>query len=1816
MAKQKSGNNFMVKLATFIVDKRNLFFLLVGFACIFSLFSMSWTKIENDVTKYLPEDTETRQGIDAMNANFTMYGMGSVMVKNITFETAEMLKEKLGEVEGVDMVTVGEGEEYYKDAAALYSVSFEAGALDELSIQALEDIRDVLEGYDYYIDSTVGYDENEMLAEEMATILVVAVVIILVVLTLTSTSYAEIIVLLMTFGVAALLNVGTHYLCGTISFMSNSIAVVLQLALAIDYAIILCHRFTAEFETKSAREAAIIALSKAIPEISASSLTTISGLAALGFMEFRVGLDMAIVLMKSVFLSLFSVFILMPGLLVLFSNLIAKTRHGKLLPDASALGKFAVKVRRVFPPVFVLLLVGAFYLSSNCPYCYSYNDLKQAKMTEKQHAYFEIKETFGTSNMMAVIVPAGNYEAEKAVLQELEKQPEVKSTMGLANIEAMDGYMLTDALNPRELSELLGMEYEVVQALYSLYAVDHEQYGKLIGGLDEYRVPLFDMFMFLKEQIDENNIELEGDDMAEMDDMLGQLEKAKDQLKSDNYSRMVVYLNLPEESEETFAFLQEARDIIGKYYEGDYYLVGNSTSSRDLSASFVKDNLLITILSTLFVILVLLFTFQSVGLPVLLIIVIQGSIWINFSFPTVMEVPLYFLGYLIVQALQMGANIDYAIVISSHYQELKKEMPHKDAIVKALNAAFPTVFTSGIMMASAGLLIGNMSAQPVVSIMGVCIGRGTIISIILVLFVLPSILVLGDSIIERTTFRIKGLESKAKEASGTMRVQGHVRGYISGVIDADIDGFLHGQLNAAISTEGHAGETDEMVFVSKVELEQTQFELEQTQADLLQTQASLMAAEAKVDEMKAEATGENMTEMSDGFDILETQEEQESVAEAVETIVKKGKVIQKKAQSQAKKFFRRFWSGMLMLPLVLMLACMGKTEVSAEEIFLEIESEEEFLEFAENCRLDVYSKFLHVELKADLDLNGEDFPSIPIFLGYFDGNGHTIKGLKIEHEGSVQGLFRYVEAGAVVRDLKVEGQVTPAGSKGLVGGVVGRNKGTIDNVSFKGTVSGGDVVGGIVGHNMLTGIVQNCDVKGQIHGDHFVGGIAGESHGVVRYNINESAVNTTPQQNSVELSDITLDTITGSEAANTVTDIGGIVGYNHGVIRECENKGDIGYKHMGYNVGGIVGSQMGYVVDCTNYGNVSGRKEVGGVVGQLEPATKVVYEEDTVQILQEQLGEMSDLTEQASNHTTKNTKKINKTLNKLQENIDKALEALQVLSDGEEYPEVNNPNFGNLDPNNPSTWNPNTINPNLQWDDKEDEDSIVAAKNNLNEALAGIRENLDELSKNTEKASNTLTSDIEKLTDQGTVISDTIETADENLGVEFTDISDQDTEADFTGKIQGCVNYGDVLADINGGGIAGAMSVENDLDSEDDVDYEGEESLNSEVELRAVVLGCENKGTVTVGKQNGGGIAGMIQIGLIRNCYNSGLVEADGADYIGGIAGACEGYIRNCNVKCEIAGDTYVGGVAGCADIVTDCVSVVAIDGYSEKAGAIIGDIEEWTEIARNYYLVSGKDIGAIDGISYDEVARALELDAFLQLEGIPEEFAKNKVEFLFENGSIVTVLLTPGENLPEKDIPDLPQKDGYNAIWGGLDSLTVNFDKVYQVEYIELDTIIESKEKGYNNRPLLLVEGDLKQNANVAVAESTATCIPTKRQTLVEHFRLVVQGTEGIVKVRYQLPKDYDSEHLHLFVWKEQQWQKISFEMDGSYMVFELEESNANIALLYQRTFQVKGIILVGGSSLVLCLLLFVLLIRGGKKRRAARNRKLNSARKSAAAE
>ena len=485
MEEQKPKGSGMEKIATFIVDKRNLFFLLYACALIFSIVATGWVKVENDITTYLPEDTETRQGLTVMNDNFVTYGTARVMVSNVTYETAENICSDLESIDGVTSVDFDDTTDHYKSASALFSVTFDGTTTDDSSVHALQTSREMLAGYDTYIDTEVGVDTSADLQSEMSVILVLAAIVIVLVLTLTSRSYAEVPVLIMTFGAAALLNMGTNFLCGTISFISNSVTVILQLALAIDYAIILCHRFSDEHETKDTREACIAALSKAFPEIISSVLTTISGWGALAFMHLGIGRDMATVLIKAILFSLLSGFTLRPGLLMVFSKKIDATRHKNLIPKITFLGKFDVATRFIVPPIFAVVVVVTAVLANKCPYCYSYTDLVTAKQSESQIAHQKIKNTFGVNNMVAVIVPTGDYDSERQLLKDLDSCAEVKSTQGLANIDAMDGYKLADALTPRQMSELAGLDYEVAEALYAAYAVDQNEYGKLISGLGD-----------------------------------------------------------------------------------------------------------------------------------------------------------------------------------------------------------------------------------------------------------------------------------------------------------------------------------------------------------------------------------------------------------------------------------------------------------------------------------------------------------------------------------------------------------------------------------------------------------------------------------------------------------------------------------------------------------------------------------------------------------------------------------------------------------------------------------------------------------------------------------------------------------------------------------------------------------------------------------------------------------------------------------------------------------------------------------------------------------------------------------------------------------------------------------------------------------------------------------------------------------------------------------------------------------------------------------------------------------------------------------
>lgn len=802
---EKNANQAMLKICGFIVDKRNLFFLIFGILIIFSAISRNWVGVENSMSYYLPGTTETRQGLDLMEEEFITYGTCNVMVANVSYAQADDIRERLESIDGVFSISFDDSEEHYTNGSAYYNITFDYDEKEEACLTSLDKVKEQLSGYDYYLTTGLGNTQAELIAQEMNTISVLVAIIVVSVLLLTTQAYAEIPVLLITFVSAAVIQMGTNFLLGTISFVSNSVTIVLQLALSVDYAVILLNRYKEEHAVYEAREAAIIALSKAIPEIAGSSLTTIGGLVAMTFMQYKMGPDLGVVLIKAIILSLFAVFLLMPGVIMLFANLMEKTKHKNFIPDIPIVGKFAYASRHIVAPLFLIAIVAGYMISKNCPYVFGYSTVTPPIQNRVQKAE-EMQETnFGSENMVALIVPAGNYDNEKLLLRDLEACPEVEHTMGLANIEAMDGYNLTDKLTPRQFSELIDLDYEVAELIYTAYAVNDEDYAKVVNGLSDYQVPLIDMFMFVYDEVEEGYVTLDDDLQETLDDAYSQMNFAKNQLQGENYSRMLVYLTLPEESEETFEFLDRMHEIAGKYYDGTVLVCGESVSQYDLQKTFSRDNMVVNVVSILVVLVVLLFTFKSAGMPILLIAVIQGSIWINFSVPSLQHDNLFFLGYLIVSSIQMGANIDYAIVIASRYTDLRKTMGRKESIIDTMNLSFPTIITSGTMLAVAGILIGKLTSDVAIFGIGKCLGRGTLISIFITMFVLPQILLVGDAIIEKTAF-VMNMPIRTKNAMGLIKVEGLVHGKIDGTVTGSMNAIIRGNVSAYVE----AGDVTEL----------------------------------------------------------------------------------------------------------------------------------------------------------------------------------------------------------------------------------------------------------------------------------------------------------------------------------------------------------------------------------------------------------------------------------------------------------------------------------------------------------------------------------------------------------------------------------------------------------------------------------------------------------------------------------------------------------------------------------------------------------------------------------------------------------------------------------------------------------------------------------------------------------------------------------------------------------------------------------------------------------------------------------------------
>ena len=652
-------------------------------------------------------------------------------------------------------------------------------------------------------------------------------------------------------------------------------------------------------------------------------------------------------------------------------------------------------------------------------------------------------------------------------------------------------------------------------------------------------------------------------------------------------------------------------------------------------------------------------------------------------------------------------------------------------------------------------------------------------------------------------------------------------------------------------------------------------------------------------------------------------------------------------------------------------------------------------------------------------------------------------------------------------------------------------------------------------------------------------------------------VNVTPQQNNVEFSDITIESLTGSESANTVTDIGGIAGTSSGMIRNCDNLADIGYRQMGYNIGGIAGSQMGYIINCQNEGQISGRKEVGGIVGQMEPVTSIVYTTDTLQILQEQLDTMGALAGRASATAQNSANAVTGQIFAMQEHADAAKDAVSLL--------IPDPGEAAL----------------------PDADQILAARNTLSSSFTGMQNSAQAISDATQNTAEALSQDLRALTSQINAMGATLKDAPENIGGTVQDVSDMDTPEDITGKVESCNNSGSVLADMNAGGIAGAIAPENDLDPDEDVEVSGKESLNFDSELRSVILSCSNTSSVSVSKQGGGGIVGRMALGLVKDCISTGSVAGENAEYMGGIVGQSIGFVRSSHAKAVVSGHAYVGGIAGTATTLTDCRCLPSISA-TEKQGAIIGYADDRSAITENYYCILKEDPGAIDGISYDGCAQSLSVSDFLKIEALPASLKTFTVTFVFADGKAASQTVTLGETLPQSSIPVLPEKEGLTGQWNGLTETQILFDTTIQAIYTPFTTVIASDDLRQDNRPVVLAEGSFLPGGMVSLQPAAAQPPLQKRQHLADAQTIALPESLEPITLHYLPPEETAVDTL-LYLDATGSWQPISYTVSGSYYLFTAPAGNVTLADIQTAQFSwlwyaaAAGVLMLGFMTILL---------------------------------
>lgn len=666
-----------------------------------SIFGFLSTRINYDILSYLPSDIETMKGQDIMLDEFGKGGFSLVMLDGMEDKDVEKVKEKIEKVDHVcdvlwydTLADVSLPKEvlpddiydfFNTDNSTMMAVFFDEATSADGSLEAVKEIRSIA-GEQCFVSgmSSVVEDIKDLTMQEAPMYVVIAVILTSIILALTMDSFLIPLFFMLSVGMAIVYNMGTNFIQGEISFITEALAAVLQLAVTIDYSIFLWHSYKEEKEKHPGdnKEAMAVAIGKTITSVVSSSITTVAGFLALCFMSYELGMDMGIVMAKGVVIGVICCITVLPSMILVFDKALEKTMHKDLVPSLEKPSKFIIKHHAAFIVLFVVVLIPAIYGQINT------------------NVYYNLTDTL-PKDLNSVIANT-----------KLDEEYNMATTHML----------LVDAdMKPKEVNSMLD----------EMGKVDGVSFSMSLDTLIGPSIP--------REIVPESVTKI---------------------LKSDKWQLMLIGSEYKVASDEENAQIDELSKIL-KSYDKDGMLIGEAAATKDLIDITDHDFKVVNIVSIAAIFIIILIALRSVSLPIILVAVIEFAITVNMGVPCFTNTTIPFIASVVIGTIQLGATVDYAILMTTRYKTERNAGKDKhEAVTIALSTSMKSIMVSALGFFASTFGVGVYSSVDMISQLCTLMSRGAIISMITVICILPSMLMLFDKVIINTTMGMKKKENK------------------------------------------------------------------------------------------------------------------------------------------------------------------------------------------------------------------------------------------------------------------------------------------------------------------------------------------------------------------------------------------------------------------------------------------------------------------------------------------------------------------------------------------------------------------------------------------------------------------------------------------------------------------------------------------------------------------------------------------------------------------------------------------------------------------------------------------------------------------------------------------------------------------------------------------------------------------------------------------------------------------------------------------------------------------------------------------------